>query len=36
VLAVDGGTSSGYFTRWNGADLGSRALLEAGVYGEPA
>jgi NAD(P)-dependent dehydrogenase (short-subunit alcohol dehydrogenase family) len=35
VLAVDGGTSSGYFTRWNGADLGSRALLEAGVYGEP-
>jgi NAD(P)-dependent dehydrogenase (short-subunit alcohol dehydrogenase family) len=35
VLPVDGGTSSGYFTRWNGADLGSRALLEAGVYGPP-
>lgn len=35
VLPVDGGTSTGYFTRWNGADLGSRALLEAGVYGPP-
>lgn len=34
VLAVDGGTSSGYFTRWNGADLGSRALQEAGVYSQ--
>lgn len=35
VLPVDGGTSSGYFTRWNGADLGSRTLQEAGVYGPP-
>jgi len=35
VLAVDGGTSAGWFTRWNGADLGSRALLDQGVYGEP-
>jgi NAD(P)-dependent dehydrogenase (short-subunit alcohol dehydrogenase family) len=35
VLAVDGGTAAGYFTRWNGADLGSRALLEAGAYAEP-
>jgi hypothetical protein len=35
VLPVDGGTSSGSFTRWNGADLGSKALLEAGVYGPP-
>lgn len=35
VLAVDGGTSAGYFTRWNGADLGSRALLEAGAYSAP-
>jgi len=35
ILPVDGGTSSGYFTRWNGADLGSGALLEAGVYGPP-
>ena len=35
ILPVDGGTSSGYFTRWNGADLGSRALFEAGVYGPP-
>lgn len=35
VLTVDGGTSAGYFTRWNGADLGSRALLDSGVYGEP-
>lgn len=36
VLSVDGGTTAGYFTRWNGADLGSRALLEAGTYGPPA
>jgi NAD(P)-dependent dehydrogenase (short-subunit alcohol dehydrogenase family) len=35
VLSVDGGTTAGYFTRWNGADLGSRALLEGGVYAEP-
>jgi NAD(P)-dependent dehydrogenase (short-subunit alcohol dehydrogenase family) len=35
VLAVDGGTAAGYFTRWNGADLGSRALLEAGAYADP-
>jgi NAD(P)-dependent dehydrogenase (short-subunit alcohol dehydrogenase family) len=36
VLTVDGGSSAGFFTRWHGADLGSRALLEAGAYGEPA
>ena len=35
TLAVDGGLTSGYFTRWNGADLGSKALLEQGVYGPP-
>ena len=35
VLVVDGGTSAGFFTRWNGGDLGSRALEEAGVYGPP-
>lgn len=35
VLTVDGGSSAGFFTRWNGADLGSRALLEAGAYGQP-
>ncbi len=35
VLTVDGGTSAGFFTRWNGADLGSRALLEAGTYSDP-
>lgn len=35
VLSVDGGTSAGYFTRWNGADLGSRALLESGAYAAP-
>jgi NAD(P)-dependent dehydrogenase (short-subunit alcohol dehydrogenase family) len=35
VLPVDGGTSSGSFTRWNGGDLGSKALLEAGVYRPP-
>jgi NAD(P)-dependent dehydrogenase (short-subunit alcohol dehydrogenase family) len=33
VLTVDGGSSAGFFTRWNGNDLGSRALQEAGVYG---
>ena len=36
VVTVDGGSSAGFFTRWNGADLGSRALLEAGAYGDPA
>jgi NAD(P)-dependent dehydrogenase (short-subunit alcohol dehydrogenase family) len=36
VLTVDGGSSAGFFTRWNGDDLGSRALQEAGVYGPPA
>jgi NAD(P)-dependent dehydrogenase (short-subunit alcohol dehydrogenase family) len=35
VLAVDGGSSAGIFTRWNGADLGSRVLLESGAYGQP-
>ncbi|MES2532452.1 MAG: SDR family NAD(P)-dependent oxidoreductase [Pseudomonadota bacterium] len=35
VLTVDGGTSAGYFTRWNGADLGSQALFDSGAYGEP-
>ncbi|NDZ18155.1 NAD(P)-dependent oxidoreductase [Variovorax sp. WS11] len=35
VLTVDGGSSAGFFTRWNGNDLGSRALQEAGVYGPP-
>jgi NAD(P)-dependent dehydrogenase (short-subunit alcohol dehydrogenase family) len=36
ILTVDGGTSAGWFTRWNGADLGSKALLDQGVYGAPA
>jgi NAD(P)-dependent dehydrogenase (short-subunit alcohol dehydrogenase family) len=36
VLTVDGGSSAGFFTRWHGADLGSRALLESGAYGEPS
>lgn len=36
TLAVDGGLTSGYFTRWNGADLGSQAMLDKGVYGPPA
>jgi NAD(P)-dependent dehydrogenase (short-subunit alcohol dehydrogenase family) len=35
VMTVDGGSSAGFFTRWNGADLGSRALMEAGAYGPP-
>jgi NAD(P)-dependent dehydrogenase (short-subunit alcohol dehydrogenase family) len=36
VLPVDGGLTAGYFTNWNGADLGSRVLLEKGVYGAPS
>lgn len=36
VLPVDGGAAAGYFTRWNGTDLGSRALLDAGMYGPPS
>lgn len=35
VMTVDGGSSAGFFTRWNGADLGSRALVEAGAYSQP-
>jgi NAD(P)-dependent dehydrogenase (short-subunit alcohol dehydrogenase family) len=35
VMTVDGGSSAGFFTRWSGADLGSRALQEAGAYAEP-
>lgn len=36
VLPVDGGLTAGFFTNWNGADLGSKALLERGLYGPPA
>jgi NAD(P)-dependent dehydrogenase (short-subunit alcohol dehydrogenase family) len=35
TMVVDGGISAGAFTRWNGADLGSNALLEQGRYGLP-
>lgn len=35
TLAVDGGISAGYFTRWSGADLGSKALFQQGVYDAP-
>jgi NAD(P)-dependent dehydrogenase (short-subunit alcohol dehydrogenase family) len=35
LLPVDGGLTAGFFTNWNGADLGSNALLERGVYGSP-
>ena len=34
MLVVDGGMTAGPFTRRQGADLGSRRLLEAGVYDE--
>jgi NAD(P)-dependent dehydrogenase (short-subunit alcohol dehydrogenase family) len=34
LLVVDGGMTAGPFTRRHGADLGSRRLLEAGVYEE--
>ncbi len=32
VMPVDGGMTTGYFNRWNGADLASVALLDRGVY----
>lgn len=35
TMEVDGGLSAGFFTRWQGRDLASRALLERGVYGAP-
>ena len=34
MLVVDGGMTAGPFTRRQGADFGSRRLLEAGVYEE--
>jgi len=36
TLTVDGGLTAGFFTRWNGGDFGSNALLEKGAYGPPA
>lgn len=33
ALAVDGGLTAGYFTHWGGADLGSKTLLQEGLYG---
>lgn len=35
TLAVDGGLTAGYFTRWNGGDYGSNSLLERGLYAPP-
>lgn len=32
MLPVDGGMNTGYFNRWNGADLASVGLLESGAY----
>lgn len=32
VLNVDGGLTAGWFTRWNGTDLGSNKLLADGAY----
>ena len=34
VMPVDGGLTTGWFTRKHGADLCSKRLLEAGVYEE--
>jgi NAD(P)-dependent dehydrogenase (short-subunit alcohol dehydrogenase family) len=34
MLVVDGGMTAGPFTRRQGADFGSRRLLEAGLYEE--
>jgi NAD(P)-dependent dehydrogenase (short-subunit alcohol dehydrogenase family) len=36
TIAVDGGLTAGYFTRWHGADLGSNALLARGAYQNPS
>lgn len=36
TLVVDGGLTCGNFTRWNGADYGSKAMLDKGVYGPPS
>jgi NAD(P)-dependent dehydrogenase (short-subunit alcohol dehydrogenase family) len=36
TLVVDGGLTSGNFTRWNGGDYGSRAMMEKGLYGPPS
>ena len=33
LLPVDGGASTGFMNRWNGADIASKALLDQGVYG---
>jgi NAD(P)-dependent dehydrogenase (short-subunit alcohol dehydrogenase family) len=35
MLPVDGGLTSGFFTRWNGADYASTALLQRGIYEAP-
>jgi NAD(P)-dependent dehydrogenase (short-subunit alcohol dehydrogenase family) len=35
TLPVDGGMSAGFMTHWNGADLGSKAMLERGLYSAP-
>ncbi|MFM0268139.1 SDR family NAD(P)-dependent oxidoreductase [Paraburkholderia sediminicola] len=35
VLTVDGALSAGWFTRWSGADLGSKRLMAEGVYRNP-
>lgn len=35
ILSVDGGLTAGYFTRWQGADLASNVLLNAGRYAAP-
>jgi len=34
LLPVDGGLCAGFYTNRQGADLGSNALLSAGVYAE--
>ena len=34
MLVVDGGMTAGPFTRRQGMDMGSRRLLEAGIYSE--
>jgi NAD(P)-dependent dehydrogenase (short-subunit alcohol dehydrogenase family) len=36
VLPVDGGASTGFMNRWNGADMASNALLARGAYGPKA
>lgn len=34
IMAVDGGLTAGFFTRWQGEDYASRVLMDKGVYAQ--